>query len=170
MKLNINFSALDAVIKNMKAPPTKWKAKKIFIDQHERCYKELNQGIEREGLNDIGSIGQKELLSYEGHQILLYIKSAGVNGAYIRDGKIEEEKKLHKFHILYCETLKKMKENRRSPRYVYTNRKDGQFLYDMRDFYTNKEETYKVELSVCKNCLKQLDDPSFETSDNFNIM
>jgi len=111
---------------------------------------ELAKGIELPDLEDVELSGG--LLSYKGRQILLYIRS--------HDGKVQaalaDGKKGNKFHVADCKTLQTMRSRGRFERYVVTNKLDGSFHIEGKDWKTGAQEEGEARLWVCQNCLKQL--------------
>ncbi|MBT9096283.1 hypothetical protein KFZ76_00990 [Methylovulum psychrotolerans] len=143
MKLDIDFSGLEMLVKNMGASAVDWESN-VTVTHVESDWKII---LETTGLivdiNDV-EIKPNGLLHYRGEQILLYIKE--VNGF----GHTEN---LPKFHFYQCKTLNAMKNNGRFERYVVTQRKTGFFLMDKKIGYNMYKKDVEEKLNVCKNCL-----------------
>lgn len=95
-------------------------------------------------------------LSFEGRQVLLYI----------RDHSQRFEDALHdpaegnKFHLVHCKTLKRMQKNNRYQRYVATNRTDGVFTIED----GSNGRIADVPLRVCQYCLSQINYKNAQSS------
>jgi hypothetical protein len=139
MKLDIDFSALEMLVKNMGANAVDW-VSDVTVIQVETDWKII---LETKGLDvDINDVEIKfnGLLHYRGEQILLYIKAASSGS-------------LPKFHFTDCSTLKNMKRMNRFYRYVVTQRKDGYFLMGIKNGYGLQIGEQLERLNVCQNCL-----------------
>lgn len=100
------------------------------------------EGIDVSNLNEVKPQKDKTL-AYRGQRILVYIRD--VNN--YRDPK---QINLPKFHISYCKTLEKMRNDGRWQRYVIANRDDGYFNVKINNI--DKSE----KLDVCQPCLENL--------------
>lgn len=130
--------------------PSTWQIGVRELDKIERIRIELEQGKEiplEEVKSEFGG-----LLTYEGEQVLLYIKDTR-QSRYILEHLPEEARR---FHVAECQTLEAMRRKRRFERYVVTTRKTGIFLVEATDPETYKVEELETELLVCKNCLRFL--------------
>ncbi len=149
MKLRVDFSALEAAVRQMGATPVAFSVH-VATRPLDRIDAELAKGIELPDLEDVELSGG--LLSYKGRQILLYIRS--------HDGKVQaalaDGKKGNKFHVADCKTLQNMRSRGRFERYVVTNKLDGLFHIEGKDWKTGAQEEGEARLWVCQNCLKQL--------------
>lgn len=143
MKLDIDFTNLENLVKNMGASAVDW-VSDVAVTHVETDWKiDLEtKGIDV-GLNDI-EITANGLLKYRNEQILLYIKEInGFNTNY----------SLPKFHFYQCSTLNRMQRENRFERYVVTQRKTGYFLMDRKDSYSSYTHNTEEKLDVCGNCL-----------------
>ena len=61
-----------------------------------------------------------------------------------------------RYHVAECRTLQRMRDEGRFERYVVTNRTDGMFLVDWRDYQTDGRGEVEAGLKVCKDCLSAL--------------
>lgn len=93
------------------------------------------------------------LLSFEGRQVLLYIRDHGFGYS---DAVLDPAGSGRKFHVAECETLAQMRSRNRFQRYVATNRMDGLFNIAGTDRDSGSEASTDVHLQVCINCLKRL--------------
>jgi hypothetical protein len=139
MKLDIDFSALEILVKNMGAPIVEWEPPKLppplppDPDGWKITLK--TKGIEINAAEIEWS--PDGLASYKGEQILLYIKAYGNYKP--------------KFHLYQCETLKDMSaKGQFKTRYVATQRKDGYFLTNSR--FDNSNDDIEEKLDVCGYC------------------
>lgn len=142
MKLDIDFTNLENLVKNMGASTVDW-VSSIVVTHIKTDWKiDLEtKGIDV-GINDI-EIQLNGLLKYRGEQILLYIKEINSFSHY----------GLPKFHFYQCATLNNMQSKGRFERYVVTQRKTGYFLMDKKVGYDLYEKDVEEKLDVCKNCL-----------------
>jgi hypothetical protein len=142
MKLDIDFTNLENLVKNMGANPIDW-VSDVAVTHVKTDWKiDLEtKGIDV-GINDI-EIQLNGLLKYRGEQILLYIKEINSFSHY----------GLPKFHFYQCATLNNMQSKGRFERYVVTQRKTGYFLMDKKVGYDLYEKDVEEKLDVCKNCL-----------------
>lgn len=142
MKLDIDFTNLENLVKNMGASSVDW-VSDVAVTHIESDWKII---LETKGLdvdiNDI-EIAANRLLKYRGEQILLYIKEINSFGHY----------GLPKFHFYQCATLNSMQNAGRFERYVVTQRKTGYFLMDKKVGYDLYAKDVEERLDVCKNCL-----------------
>jgi hypothetical protein len=144
MKLDIDFSALEVLVKNMGASAIAWESN-VAVKKLEHDWRIM---LETTGLDvDIKDVEIKDngLLHYRGEQILLYIKE--VSGF---------SQNLPKFHFYQCKTLDVMQSQGRFERYVVTRRKTGYFLLDKKVGYNEYRKDVEEKLCVCKNCLNWL--------------
>ena len=143
MKLDIDFSALEILVKNMGAMPVDWTSDvKITTVETDWKIDLETKGIDVQ-IEDI-DIQRDGLLKYRGEQILLYIKEISSFGDSVN---------LPKFHFHQCRTLQTMQNRGRFERYVVTQRKTGYFLMDRKISYSAYEKDVEEKLDVCKNCL-----------------
>ncbi len=93
------------------------------------------------------------MLSYEGRQILLYIKDHGTEKfrAALRNGSMG-----YRFHVADCKTLQDMRSRNRFDRYFVTNDLSGRFEITGFDPDIRAPLSGTAELRVCINCLKKL--------------
>jgi|GEM_PF-2001152 len=139
MKLDIDFTNLENLVKNMGASSVDW-VSDVVVTHVETDWKIIleTKGIDVD-INDV-EIKSNGLLHYRGEQILLYIKAAS-SGSF------------PKFHFTDCSTLKNMKRMKRFYRYVVTQRKDGYFLMGVKNGYGLQIGEQLERLNVCQNCL-----------------
>jgi hypothetical protein len=142
MKLDIDFSALEKLVKEMGASSIPWTS---GVDVINTVYG-WEIILETTGIDvDIKDIEKTDdgLLKYNGKQILLYIKVVNQLSQY----------GLPKFHFYQCATLNNMEKQKRFERYVVTQRKTGYFLMDKKHGIDYYEKDVEEKLDVCKNCL-----------------
>lgn len=147
MKLEIDLRPLDAVMRRMGAPRSKWTISGGFLTDRETLSRELVSGIEV-SLEEIGA--RHSLLEYKGEQVLLYIKDTRSS----RDTLINHPEDSRRFHFAECSTLEAMRQARRFDKYHVANRVDGKFLCAWIDPETGKTGEVEAALKVCRNCLR----------------
>lgn len=148
MKLNVDLSSLHLAVKTMGAELIDFELsnKVIPIDPID---KQLGEGLEV-NLKDIEF--ETGLASYQGRQVLLYIKDHGGRVSKALD----EGAQGNRYHIADCATLGEMKAKGRFDRYVVTNKLTGTFHVSGQDWDTGQNMEGETDLKVCKNCLKHL--------------
>jgi hypothetical protein len=151
MKIEIQFPALEAAKNAMGASHVEWVSIQDALTAPDFMIELSETGIEIT-LDQVKSTDDG-LLSYRGQQILLYIKDTRQDHHTL----LYDKKKSRRFHIAdKCETLEKMRFEKRYERYVVTNRRDGKFLVDAMSKENRAIEEIEAPLCVCKNCLKAL--------------
>ena len=108
--------------------------------------------------NGVAEIGSLDLvvkdrgpLQADGYGVVLYIKD---HGSKIND-VILDPSTGRKVHLAYCKTLRQMEERGNFERYHLKRDPDGLFIVSGTPYKgTTREEA--VSLSICKNCLEQL--------------
>jgi hypothetical protein len=155
MELNVDLSLLLSAVKTMGAEGIR------FDVSHETkpiepIDTELGEGLEV-NFEDIEF--DSGLASYQGRQVLLYIKDHG--GRVLE--ALEDGSKGKKFHISDCVTLGEMRYKGRFDRYVVTNNLDGAFKISGKDRDSGVEYNGETSLLVCKNCLKYLNYRGYQT-------
>jgi hypothetical protein len=134
----------------MGARPTQWRLGDIVLDPIAEIRKELEAGKEIP-LADIKP-AHGGLLTYEGQQVVLYIKDTRQDRETLL-----RKKDARRFHISDCKTLNRIRQEGRYQRYVATTRKDGFFTVEARDPVTRLNEEMEAELGVCRDCLTHID-------------
>ena len=120
---------LESVRKRMRAPLTSWTPRSPLPKW---------EPLDRE----IGSLEKVELLAghgplvHEGRQVLLYIKATRLD----RRTLLDDPKNSRRFHISECETIEKMRRDKRFGRYVVTNNTNGVFKVESTDPHTGDIE------------------------------
>lgn len=107
---------------------------------------QLEEGLEID-LDAIDVVGN--LLSYNGRQVLLYIKDHSNK----MDATLANPAKGNRFHVAHCRTLEDMRQRNRFQRYVATNKLNGLFTIEDPFSFRRIADT---ELCVCMNCLSKL--------------
>ncbi len=135
-------------------------------------FEELKQlekdGIEINFLNENGCspyskelVSSPEALLYKGRRVLLYI----IKGNSKSRSRGNEPKSYHKYHLHYCDTLKRQKMQNSLSRYRVSLRTDGLFKYQ----YFGEQYFSEQKLLVCGNCLRDLTDLAVRERDKFNL-
>ena len=121
MKLNIDFSLLEQAVQTMGAEQIQFEITSD-VTPIEPLDIQLNRGFEV-NFEDIEF--DTGLASYQGRQVLLYIKDHSYNNgiyAALKDGS-----QGRKYHVADCQKLDEMRKKGKLERYVVTNRLDGIF-------------------------------------------
>lgn len=153
MKLNLDLSTLKKLVKSIGADE---KHVDFFIDFDLEPIDDIDIELEagKEILaNQIQDVNG--LLSHAGRQVILYIKDHTFDNNPTLSGLQKDGSKGRKFHITDCQTLKRMRAQKRYDRYVVTTNTSGFFKISARNNYGMIEEG-DVKLDVCQNCLEQL--------------
>ena len=151
MRLDVDFSDLHEAVRRMGAGNIEVEALQLDSAQRETIDIELEEGKIIGNLSDIET--DNGLLSYRGHQILLYIQD---HGPRVEEALIDSNK-ANKYHVADCTTLEDMRAKNRFERYVITNDLNGEFhVTGVDSINRNKKIEGKSRLNVCKNCLSYL--------------
>ncbi|MCG9581068.1 HNH endonuclease [Vibrio tubiashii] len=150
MKINVDFSALFSAVMKMGVTDFREFEPTALSDEREQIDIKLGDGIEVSS-DEIDF--DNGFLSYEGRQILLYIKD---HGGRIGKALLNPEKSGNRYHVADCRTLKSMRKEGRFERYVVTNRTDGRFPIAGKDYQSQALMEGEAGLKVCKCCLKEL--------------
>ncbi|WP_244900989.1 HNH endonuclease [Paraferrimonas haliotis] len=148
MKLTVDLSLLNQAVKTMGAESIDFELSSDLVPL-EPIDIQLSEGLEVD-FKDIDF--ETGLASYEGRQVLLYIKDHSYNNKIY--SVLEDGTKGNKYHIADCKTLEKMRQQGRLERYVVTNKLDGHFLVSGRDNVSNELITGETKLNVCQFCLE----------------
>jgi hypothetical protein len=156
MALTVDFSRLEQAIKTMGADLIEFEVSNKVIPI-EPIDKQLGEGFEV-SFEDIEF--ETGLASYQGRQVLLYIKDHSYNNkiyGVLKDGALG-----NKFHVADCKMLDQMRKKGRFERYVVTNKLDGQFSVTGTDKITNQLIEGDTNLNVCQFCLESLNYEKFK--------
>jgi hypothetical protein len=156
MKLTFDFSELSRAVGQMGAELIDFSSS-VQLNVLDPIDSLLGEGFEVP-FEDIEF--ETGLASYEGRQVLLYIKDHSYNNkiyAVLRDGT-----QGNKFHIADCEMLDRMRKKGRLERYVVTNKLNGIFEISGSD-NSNKLIEGEVKLNVCQYCLDVLNYKNFSS-------
>lgn len=166
MKLDIDFSALETLVKSMGAtftplPLPKPLPEKTDENGWDRIKRILETGVVIP-ITDVET-SLEGFVKYKGEQILLHIKEFNL----FYNGKPAN---LPKFHFYQCTTLESMRNQGKFRKYVATQRKDGYFLIDKING-SDVEHDVETKLDVCKNCLNKYNQHYQKryTVENFDI-
>lgn len=143
MKLYVDFSALQALALQVGEPSATF-----TLEANPRGFDPIEIGDGREVMASEVEVVEG-LLSYDGRQVVLYIK----DHSYNFDRVLTNASMGNKFHLAHCSTLADMMEKKRYARYVVKNSVDRFFIIS-----TSRPEPREaqVKLQVCKNCLSSL--------------
>ena len=150
MKLSREFPELARVRTRMGAPLTSWTPSSA-LETAVVLKPQMPQG-ELASLDEVRPISGIGPLTYQGRQIVLYIKDTRLS----RETLLNNPTNSRRFHIAECNTIEGMRRDNRFARYVWTERTEGRFRVEATDPYTGAVEEIKAELYVCKNCLDAL--------------
>ena len=148
MKLNVDLSLLEQAVRTMGAEQIQFDITSDIVPMEPLDIK-LNQGFEV-NFEDIDF--DTGLASYEGRQVLLYIKDHSYGNKIhkvLEDGSVG-----NKYHVADCSKLEEMRRKGRFERYVVTNKLDGLFSVSGTDTFTNEHIEGETRLAVCQLCLK----------------
>lgn len=156
MKLSLHFPELTILRERIGAPLSDWTLGSPVMDPRKDLLDSLEGGIEI-NLGDVQP-GIGGLLTYQGEQVILYIKDTKKDLWTLQN----EPENSVRFHVADCRTLDDMRNKGRFERYVVTNRMDGLFKVDWLDKDTGQRGEIDAALKVCKNCLKTLNWRGYE--------
>ncbi|WP_425666883.1 HNH endonuclease [Vibrio tubiashii] len=160
MKINVDFSALFSAVQKMGMTSFSELELTTLSDKRKQIDIDLGTGVEVPPEHIEIKDG---FLSYEGRQILLYIKD---HGGRIGAALANPEKSGNKYHVADCKRLKSMRKEGRFERYVVTNRTDGCFPIAGKDFQSQALMEGEAELKVCKFCLSELNYKGYSSGRN----
>ena len=153
MKIEVPFLELNAVLHKMGI-------EKHVRVEHIPIWETIDtqlrgEGIESSTLDDV-EVAPDGTLSYEGRNIIVYIRDQE-----IRDSDISDPENLRRFHIVNCNTLEQMRNMGRYNRYVCSTREDGKFIVNIMRYGEIIEQGKLIELLVCQHCLGELKHDGF---------
>ncbi len=148
MKLNVDFSSLEQAVNIMGASQIEFDITND-VTPIEPLDIKLNQGFEV-NFEDIEF--DTGLASYEGRQVLLYIKDHSYGDKIHR--VLQDGSQGNKYHVSFCSTLESMRNKGRFDRYVVTNKLDGIFPVSGTDTVSREYIEGDTRLAVCQVCLK----------------
>lgn len=152
MNLSCDFSVIETLMIKMGANIVSWKAAMNPLDGLEEIDIILRgPGLELSSLDDL-EVDGRGLLSIQGRPVILYIKDSRKP----KDVLLNSPEESVRFHVAECNTLERMKREKRFERYVLTNNTSGIFKVDFDDWETGEMGTVEAKLHVCKNCLRRL--------------
>lgn len=158
MKLDVDLSLLLEAVKKMGAEEIDFDIESVAPPLNP-----IDKALSTEGfeisLDKVQFING--LASYEGRQILLYIKD---HGSFIKNAIEHQPDGCRRFHVADCSVLKSMREANRYDRYVVTNNLSG--LFPISGVDTGQPISAKVKLAVCKCCLTYLNYKSYRQQQN----
>ncbi|USD31271.1 MULTISPECIES: HNH endonuclease [Vibrio] len=161
MKLSVNFNMLKRAV-NLMEPEVEGE---FHLELEETTINkidtELAQGKDVE-LKDVDI--DSGLLSYQGRQVLLYIKDHGNNVQNV----IHNPEMGNRFHVTDCSKLKSMRSEGRFERYVVINDTSGEFPISGQNYHSRQLDEGKAKLKVCKFCLGQLNYQGYSSGGNRN--
>jgi hypothetical protein len=135
----------------MNAGQSSWVPDENDLSPRAKLLDELEAGGISINLEDVEP-GPGGLLSYNGEQVILYIKDTRASKETLQYSPEDSRR----FHIAECKTLENMREMGRFERYIVTRKHDGLFLVDWIDHDTGAKGEIEAELKVCKNCLNKI--------------
>lgn len=163
MKLSVSFKNLNAAVALME-PDQSGDFKLDFVETSiEKLDLELAQGKDVE-LKDVDI--DSGLLSYQGRQVLLYIKDHGSNVQNV----IRQPETGNKFHVTDCSKLKSMRTEGRFERYVVINDTSGEFPISGQNYHSKVFDEGKARLKICKFCLGQLNYQGYSSGADRNAI
>lgn len=152
IKLDVSFSSLWNSVMEMGAEQKSFKVNAVDMP----VGIESSSGVEV-SIDDVTTLEPDgpPVLVYHGQQIMLFIPdhSFGYEKAVINP----RGNHARRFHIANCETVRKLRYEERFERFKITNSQEG--FFEITGRYRDQKQS--VELSVCKNCLKELNYEEF---------
>ncbi len=146
MKIDVDFSKLHSLAERIGVSDAKF-----VLDAQEQDFEPIDIALSSDGIeisiSDI-QIESNGLLSYEGRQVLLYIKDHSYGNNY--DMALQGIKG-NRFHVSHCQTLEMMTKNNRKDRYIATNNLSGDFKIGA----VGRPDAI-ARLQVCQYCLTLL--------------
>ncbi len=155
-------------------------ANEAITKEEEKVLADLAQGIEideRDFKDNVENVDG--FLVHKNNLILVYIRDNTYKKKNITIIK-ENPDEANKFHIYWCQTIRKMDEiSRFSNRYVMTREDSGEFPIETNDEHGIDVGTYTTKLNVCRYCLDESNYHGYERTlpkaerakhvENFNI-
>lgn len=152
MRLNVDFTALIQLANRFNSQKSQFVLEEKGFE-FEPIDSRLNEGLDVD-IKDVHT--ESGLLSYQGRQVLLYIKDHSYGSNFER--ALQDGSKGNKFHVAHCATLESMKNRNRYERYVAINNSKGWFPIE-----GSGGREGEAQLWVCQNCLKYLNYKSSST-------
>lgn len=150
MRLNVDLSDLFDVVRRMGAQDVTIGPIDVALEPLSPLDVDLTSGGIEVDFNEIDF--DNGLASYQGRQVLLYIRDHGGRvSETLQDGE-----KGNKFHVADCSKLDEMRKKGRLERYVVTNNLTGTFKVTGEDWQTRSAIEGEADLKVCKLCLRHL--------------
>lgn len=148
MKLNVNFDLLDQAVRQMGAEPVAFSLKCDMQQPRFTVDTELSGAGKEVTLDELEY--KNDLLSYDGHQVLLYIPDHGHKVSEV----LKNSEKGNKFHVADCSKLDEMRRHNRFSRYRATNNISG--VFEIFGHSVGEPLAGEAKLQVCKLCLSKL--------------
>lgn len=149
MKLTVNLAGLENLRRKMGAKERLWMPddtiREIRINQ-QKVLEGVPTNLESVTVSNGG------LLSYEGLQVVVYIKDHTNNFGH-RESVLKNPENGNRIHVYDCNVLEQMRQNKRYERYVQTA-KTKDFEIDIKS--SSGVSTESANLKVCQICLKTL--------------
>lgn len=152
MKLNIDFSGLEKAVSTMGASEITFSIKHDYVPS-KGIDVQLRDGVEVDFEDIEFNTG---LASYEGRQVLLYIKDHSYSNKF--EKAIEDGKLGNKYHVADCSMLEKMRLKGKLDRYVVTNKLNGIFQI------SSGELEGEAKLKICQFCLDTINYKGFKNT------
>lgn len=126
----------------------------LTVDPNRLTEAELDRlvhgGLDVSSIDDVRVLPDGTL-AYKDSRVLVYIRDVAIYKKYKGNGVWN----LPRFHFANCETLQKMRQEKRFERYVVAARKDGLFEVNLIENEKNVRSSTE-RLRVCQNCLSAL--------------
>lgn len=156
MKLNIDFSNLEAAVSKMGSSRVEFVIKQNYVPR-DPIDIQLGDGFEVDFADIQFETG---LASYEGRQVLLYIKDHHYGNKY--EQAIENGKSGNRYHVADCSKLEEMRKKGRLERYVVTNKLDGIFKISRGANEYREAQEGETKLQICQFCLDAINYQGFK--------
>ena len=148
MKIKYDFSDLAKIADQFNSESVEFEINLTALE-FEPLDIQLSEGLEID-LSDIKI--EDGLLSYQGRQVLLYIKDHSSKF----DITVKNPERGNRFHVSDCSKIREMRLIGRFNRYVATNNVSGYFEIESSKNYYGQSYTAKAALKICKRCLINL--------------
>ena len=158
MKLSIDFSDLTTAVSKMGAMDVEFTIKQNYVPR-DPIDIQLGDGFEVD-FTDIQF--ETGLASYEGRQVLLYIKDHNYGNKF--EQAIENGKYGNKYHVADCTKLEEMRKKGRLERYVVTNKLDGLFKISRGANEHREYQEGEAKLQICQFCLDTINYQGFKNT------
>lgn len=158
MTFKAAMESLNRLRQELGAPLKEWQPNRRHPGSIEISHEPIDREVE---LGDL-TVGPGDTILLGGLRVFLYIREFGVN-ANSFDEAVSEPSQLRKFHVAWCDVLRRMQADGKLAKYIVSNRIYAPFELALK----LKDDTYAcgdAELHVCRVCLKHVDWGGFSSA------